>query len=148
MNLCKLIEHDDFYGDYGARGERRTEVIQALNKTFRTKTLDEWTAFFDGEDVCVSPALNMRESFGHTQVNASGFVREYQHPVKGTYPGTRLAPKFSDLPILDSLPPPRLGEHSVEILKECGFQDKEIESLLESGASHEGADPVGETISE
>ena len=148
VNLCKLIEHDDFYDDYGARGERRTEVIQALNKTFRTKTLEEWTAFFDGEDVCVSPALNMRESFGHTQVNASGFVREYQHPVKGTYPGTRLAPKFSDLPIRDSLPPPRLGEHSVEILKECGFQDKEIKSLLESGASHEGADPVGETISE
>ena len=75
-------------------------------------------------------------------------MREYQHPVKGTYPGTRPAPKFSDLPTRDFLPPPRLGEHSVEILKEYGFQDKEIEDLLATGASHRGANPVGETISE
>ena len=148
INLCKLIGHDDFYDDYSASGERRIEVIQALNNTFRTKTLDEWTAFFDGADVCVSPALNMLESFEHTQIQSSGLVREYQHPVKGTYPGTRPAPKFSNLPIRDSLPPPRLGEHSVEILKEYGFQDKEIKNLMASGASHRGADPVGETISE
>ena len=148
VNLCKLIGHDDLYEDYGASGERRTEVIQALNKTFQTKTLEEWTTFFDGADVCVSPALNMRESFGNTHVQSNGLVREYQHPVKGTYPGTRPAPKFSDLPTRDSLPPPRLGEHSVEIFKEYGFQDKEIENLLASGASHRGANPVGETISE
>ena len=148
VNLCKLIGHDDLYEDYGASGERRTEVIQALNKTFQTKTLEEWTTFFDGADVCVSPALNMHESFGHTHVQSNGLVREYQHPVKGTYPGTRPAPKFSDLPTRDFLPPPGLGEHSVEILKEYGFQDKEIEDLLATGASHRGANPVGETISE
>lgn len=148
VNLCKLIGHDEYYDDYGARGTRRTEVIHALNKTFQSKTLEEWVAFFDDADVCVSPALNMRESFGHTQVQSSEFVGEYQHPVKGTYSGTRPAPKFSNLPIRDSLPPPRLGEHSVEILKEYGFQDEEIESLLASGASHNGTDPVGETISE
>ena len=148
VNLCKLIGHDDFYDDHGAKGERRTEVIQTLDKTFQSKTLEEWTAFFEGADVCVSPALNMGESFEHSHVKSSGLVREFQHPVKGTYPGTRPAPKFSNLPIRDSLPPPRLGEHSAEILKECGFQVKEIESLLASGATHRGADPVGETISE
>ncbi len=148
VNLCKLIGHEDFYDDYGARGERRLEVIQTLNNTFQSKTLEEWIAHFDGADVCVSPALNMHESFGHTQVQSSGLVRDYQHPVIGTYPGTRPAPKFSNLPIRDSLPPPRLGEHSVEILMEHGFQDEEIESLLASGASHRGADPAGETISE
>ncbi|MCY4381842.1 MAG: CaiB/BaiF CoA-transferase family protein [Nitrospinae bacterium] len=148
VNLCKLIGHEDFYDDYGARGERRLEVIQTLNNTFQSKTLEEWIAHFDGADVCVSPALNMHESFGHTQVQSSGLVRDYQHPLKGTYPGTRPAPKFSNLPIRDSLPPPRLGEHSVEILMEHGFQDEEIESLLASGASHRGADPAGETISE
>lgn len=148
VNLCKLIGHEEFHDDYGARGERRTEVIQALNKTFQTKTLTQWVAFFEGADVCVSPALNMHESFGHTHVQSSGFVREYQHPVKGTYPGTRPAPKFSNLSVRDSLPPPRLGEHSVEILTEFGFRGEEIESLLASGASHSGADPIGETISE
>ena len=148
VNLCKLIGREDFYDDYGARGERRAEVIQALDKTFQSKTLAEWIAFFDGADVCVSPALNMRESFEHTHVKSNGLVREYQHPVNGTYPGTRPAPKFSDLPVRDYLPPPRLGEHSVEILKEHGFQDEEIKSLLASGATHGGADPIGETISE
>ncbi len=148
VNLCKLIGHEDFYDDYGARGERRLEVIQTLHNTFQSKTLEEWIAHFDGADVCVSPALNMHESFGHTQVQSSGLVRDYQHPVIGTYPGTRPAPKFSNLPIRDSLPPPRLGEHSVEILVEHGFQDEEIESLLASGATHRGADPAGETISE
>ncbi len=148
VNLCKLIGHDEFFNDYAARGERRTKVIQALNKTFQTKTLEEWSEFFDGKDVCVSPALNMRETFAHPQVNASGFTRPYPHPVEGTYTGTRPVPKFSNLTIEDSLPPPRLGEHSAEILREYGFQDNEIESLVAAGASHYGADPVGETISE
>ncbi len=148
VNLCKLIGREDFNDDYGARGARRAEVIQALNETFQSKTLAEWIAFFDGADVCVSPALNMRESFEHAHVKSNGLAREYQHPVNGTYPGTRPAPKFSDLPVRDSLPPPRLGEHSVEILKEHGFQDEEIKRLLASGATHGGADPIGETISE
>lgn len=148
VNLCKLIGRDDFYEDYAARGERRAEVIRALDEIFRTKTLEEWTALFEGSDVCASPALTMRESFGHAQVNAGGLVREYRHPVEGTYPGTRPPPRFSGLPPRDALPPPRLGEHSVDILREYGFQDGEIESLMASGASHRGADPVGETISE
>lgn len=146
--LCSLIGRDDLRGDYAAAGKRRAEVIEALNQTFRTKTLAEWTAFFEGEDVCVAPALTARESFAHEQVRASGLVREYRHPVRGTYPGTRPAPRFSDLPARDSLPPPRLGEHSAEILREHGFSADEIERLMASGASHRGADPVGETISE
>ena len=148
VNLCRLIRREDFSEDYAARGARRAEVIRALEEVFRTKTLAEWTALFEGADVCVSPALTMRESFAHPQARASGLVREYRHPVEGTYPGARLPPRFSALPPRDALPPPRLGEHSGEVLREYGFQDEEIESLMASGTSHRGAEPAGETISE
>jgi crotonobetainyl-CoA:carnitine CoA-transferase CaiB-like acyl-CoA transferase len=42
--------------------------------------------------------------------------------------------KFSDSPGAIRLPPPRLGQHSAEILGELGYSAEKITALAESGA--------------
>jgi crotonobetainyl-CoA:carnitine CoA-transferase CaiB-like acyl-CoA transferase len=52
-----------------------------------------------------------------------------------------IPPRFSKTPPEIRRLPPRLGEHSVEVLREAGLSPSEIEGMLASGAS---AAPRGE----
>jgi len=46
-----------------------------------------------------------------------------------------IPPRFSKTPPEVRRLPPRLGEHSVEVLREAGFTQSEIEAMLASGAT-------------
>jgi crotonobetainyl-CoA:carnitine CoA-transferase CaiB-like acyl-CoA transferase len=48
---------------------------------------------------------------------------------------TRFPVNFSETPADVRRLPPRLGEHSVEILKEAGLGDDEINAMLAAGAT-------------
>ena len=48
---------------------------------------------------------------------------------------TRFPMTFSETPADVRRPPPRLGEHSVEVLREAGYESAEIEAMLASGAA-------------
>ena len=53
-------------------------------------------------------------------------------------PSARRLPRFSRTePDIRRLPP-RLGEHSVEILAEAGFSRVDIDELIASGATRDG----------
>jgi len=147
-NLCRLIGREEFEGDLSARGERRREVIAALEDTFRKRALEEWLALFEGEEVCVSPVLEVEEVFSHPQVQARDLVIEPPHPAGGTHPALRLPARFPDAGPRRLRPAPGLGQHSREVLEEAGFSPEEIGRLFASGASHEGREPEGETLSD
>ncbi len=137
-NLCRLIGREEFVNDGSARGTRRVEVITALESTFRQRSLDEWLALFEGEEVCVTPVLGLDEVFSHPQVRARRLVYEQPHPAGGSYPTTRIPPGFPIHASRELLPAPALGEHSREVLQEAGFSDQEIESLFAESASRAG----------
>ncbi|MEK6712400.1 MAG: CaiB/BaiF CoA-transferase family protein [Nitrospinota bacterium] len=147
-NLCRLIGRLEFEGESSARGERRREVIAALEETFRERTQAEWLALFEGEEVCVSPVLDVEEVFSQPQVRARGLTRENPHPAGGSHPALRLPPRFADLAPRRPLAAPGLGEHSREVLEEAGFSAGEIGRLFASGASHAGREPEGETLAD
>jgi len=147
-NLCRLIGRMEFEEDASARGERRREVIAALEETFRERTQAEWLSVFEDEEVCVSPVLEVEEVFRHPQVRARRMTIESPHPAGGTHPVLRLPPRFSNVAPRRLLPAPGLGKNSKEVLEEAGFSGGEIERLFASGVSHAGREPEGETLSD
>ena len=62
-----------------------------------------------------------------------GFWQTIEHPTEGTLRAPGIPPAFSRTPPAIRRPQPRLGEHSVEVLREAGFADVEIRHLLEAG---------------
>ena len=48
---------------------------------------------------------------------------------------TKFPVSFSETPTDVRHLPPRLGEHSIELLKEAGLSQAEIDAMLESGAT-------------
>lgn len=49
--------------------------------------------------------------------------------------------KFSETPATYRRPPPQLGEHTEEVLKNAGFSAEEVESLQKTGALVKNAHP-------
>jgi crotonobetainyl-CoA:carnitine CoA-transferase CaiB-like acyl-CoA transferase len=66
---------------------------------------------------------------------ATGFWRIVEHPTEGTLrmPGIPVA--YSATPGEIRRLPPRLGEHSLEVLREAGLGAGAIEAMIASGAT-------------
>ncbi|MGB6731529.1 MAG: CoA transferase, partial [Xanthobacteraceae bacterium] len=73
------------------------------------------------------------------QLAASGFFKRATHPSEGEILYTDLPVRFSDTSISPERLQPRLGEHSLEVLREAGLAENEIQGLLASGATVAGS---------
>jgi crotonobetainyl-CoA:carnitine CoA-transferase CaiB-like acyl-CoA transferase len=59
---------------------------------------------------------------------------EIDVPRTGPIKMAGLPVKFTDTPGQIRRPPPRLGEHSADVLRRVGYSDAEIRAMDESGA--------------
>ena len=102
---------------------------QSLAEIVRRKTRDEWDAVFDGIDVCYAPVLSMGEVRHHPHHQARGTFDD-----DGDYWQPAPAPRFSRTSPELRGPAAAIGEHTLEVLQEFGFSEREIEQHLEAGA--------------
>ena len=97
-----------------------------LQQIFATKTLAEWTAFFAERDCLVEPVLEPHEIVAHPLHRA----REVFFEIDG---GEGVGPiQQVRTPVgtpAHASAPPRLGQHTREVLLEYGFSDAEIAAL-------------------
>jgi crotonobetainyl-CoA:carnitine CoA-transferase CaiB-like acyl-CoA transferase len=138
--FCKLAGRPELIDDARFRtlNDRVTNIDDTYSETAKimaTRTTGEWLAIF-GETSVPTIVVNTLE--GLTQdphLEAVGFWQELDHPTEGRLRMTRFPMTFSETPADVRRPPPRLGEHSVEVLREAGYAPTEIEALLASGAA-------------
>jgi len=99
-----------------------------LARVILQRTREEWTAIFGGTDACVAPVLSIAEAPGH----AHNVAREvFIHRFGLDQPAP--APRFSETPSSVRLPPPRIGEHTRDILFELGVSSADIDAMMLAG---------------
>jgi alpha-methylacyl-CoA racemase len=103
-----------------------------LARVILQRNRDEWTVIFDGTDACVAPVLSMAEAPGHAH-NVAREVFIHRFGVNQPAP----APRFSATPSSVRLPPPRIGQHTRDILSELSFSCADIDAMLLAGACAE-----------
>ena len=120
--MCEVIGRWELVSDVrfatnSARVQNRDKLIPLLKPVFLTKTVNEWLSLIGDEFPC-GPINNLEQVFSMPQVEEREMLIRMRHPTIGELPLVGSPLKFSDTPVEYKLPPPRLGEHTEEVLRE------------------------------
>lgn len=133
--LCAALGRNDLIDDAFAMGERRDEVVADLSALFATRSRAEWMEALTGLDVCVGPVNDLSEAFADDQVTHRDMVVDRDVPGAGAWRHLGNPIRMQEAPgSIDRLPPPRMGEHTDQVLSECGLNAEEVETLRQAGA--------------
>ncbi|MCC6534432.1 MAG: CoA transferase [Burkholderiales bacterium] len=118
-----------------ARRSRNAKEVYAITEAcMRTRTSAEWLDVLERADIPAAPLHTLESLMADPHLDDVGFFRIEQHPSEGALRSMKLPLRFSLSRPGNSRPAPRLGEHSVEVLREAGLSDIEIEQLIACGA--------------
>jgi crotonobetainyl-CoA:carnitine CoA-transferase CaiB-like acyl-CoA transferase len=123
--LCEVISKQELASNarYRLNSERvrnRDELIALLKPIFLKKTVREWLSALEEAGIPCGPINTLDKVFAEPQMEAREMLIHMQHPEIGDLKLVGSPLKFSDTPVGYKFPPPRLGEHTEDILKERG----------------------------
>jgi crotonobetainyl-CoA:carnitine CoA-transferase CaiB-like acyl-CoA transferase len=131
-NFCEGVGRPDLVErQFVSPGSDEWQQISAI---FKERTRDEWRAFNDEHDAMIEPVLDLDEALGSDLVKSREMVVELEQPQLGPVSLLGAPIKLSRTPADPGRPAPALGEHTEEVLREAGFGNDEVSTLLESGA--------------
>lgn len=130
------MNRDPRFSSHGARADNIDAVYEEVGRLMLARDTAEWRALFDAADVPNMPVNSPRDLLEDPQHQATGFIRVVDHPSEGRLRTSGCPTRWSHTPpAADTLPAPRLGEHSLDVLRELGYDAEEIASMLATGAS-------------
>ena len=100
---------------------------EELKEVFKAKTRDEWCDIMEGSDVCFAPVLSILEAPDHPHNRARQTFLEVDGMMQPAP-----SPRFSRTVPRISHSARVVGEDSVAVLKDCGFDDAEISDLQQA----------------
>ena len=135
QRFCPAIGRADLADDprfakNAQRVENRGELLKMLTAIFLSRDSQTWSQILHEAEVPCAPVQTIEQVFRDPQVIHRGMLAEVEHPSAGKIKMAGLPLKFSATPASLRLPPPRLGEHTRNVLEDwLGMTDQEITAL-------------------
>jgi crotonobetainyl-CoA:carnitine CoA-transferase CaiB-like acyl-CoA transferase len=130
---CEHLAKDERFATNGRRVENRAVLTPLLADVFAKRTTREWVDALEAAGVPNGPINNLKEVFEEPQVIARGVKIELEHPTAGRVPLVASPMRFSATPLEHKRPPPTLGQHTDEILRDIlGMDASAIAKLRET----------------
>jgi len=127
------LAKDERYDGIVKRGKRAAELIDRLDRTFATKTRDEWAALFDRHELIWAPVQTLLEASRDPQAIALGMYEKIRHRSGRDISLVKSPVEFGATPAAIHRGAPELGEHTEEVLLEHGYGWDDIARLREKG---------------
>jgi len=116
-------------------------LYEELAKIIAGRSSAEWLEALDRASVPAMVVNTLETLLVDPQLEATGFWKIVEHPTEGTLRVPDIPTTYSRTPAEIRRLPPRLGEHSREVLREAGFSEAEVDDLRASGVTSLGPGP-------
>jgi crotonobetainyl-CoA:carnitine CoA-transferase CaiB-like acyl-CoA transferase len=121
--FCEVAGHlqlasDPRFARNQDRVRNRAVLVPLLEEVIRTRRKPQWLAALEAAKVPCGSINNLAEVFADPHVQSREMVTEWNHPLAA---GLRLVSsplKLSETPVRNDLPPPLLGQHTEEVLRD------------------------------
>ena len=134
VKLCTALGMQDFADDprfasWLLRIQNSEALLPIIEKRFGEKPRAEWLGVLAAHDIPAAPVKTIQEFMNDPAVQHHDMVHEYDHPDVGRLRlmGQPLA--FAGTPTRDPGPPPTLGQHTDEVLRELGYDATAVHDL-------------------
>jgi len=138
--ICRAVGRPDLakdprYEKMASRVAARETIDGILAGIFATKSIEEWVPALDAERVPYSRVNDYAEALSDPQVEHRGLVQNIDHPTSGLIRvvGPPWKTTAEESPVT---PPPLLGEHTEEVLRDwLSWDDTEIAAFVDREAT-------------
>ncbi len=120
---CPELATDQRYARNQDRVRHRQELVPVLAARMKTRRKADWLAALEAAKVPCGAINNLAEVFADPQVQARDMVGTWQHPLRSDLNLVASPIKLSGTPVRQDLPPPLLGQHTDEVLKQLLSMD-------------------------
>ncbi len=134
LGLPELV-HDPRFAAREARKGNRQALTDCIEAVLVTRTAGDWESVLAPLGIPVGRVLTVPQALATPQVQQRGFLKQMPavgalaRPLTVTRTGFKMSGGNPDV----SRPPPRLGEHTHEVLAAVGYSEAEILALAEQG---------------
>ena len=138
LNLCNVLELEKLIDDpkfetMQARVENKDKLRELLEDKLSLKTKNEWIEILNEAGIACGPIYRVDQVFQDPHVLQREMLKEVEHPLAGMIKLIGFPVKMQRTPCQITLPPPCLGQHTNEILRELQYSDNEIKKLKQTG---------------
>ncbi len=136
--FCRAVGKPEWHEDArfatnAARVENRDTLISLLDELFARRDLDDWLGELEALGIPAAPINTIDQVFADPQVRSRGMQVAMPHPTAGTLSMTASPLAIPTAPTQLRHPPPLLGQHTDEILREIlGCDDGTIHALRQA----------------
>jgi crotonobetainyl-CoA:carnitine CoA-transferase CaiB-like acyl-CoA transferase len=139
LRFCQALDRQDLarderFIDIPSRGKNRTELVSLLTEILEGDTTEAWLALFRAHGVPTAPVNNLAEAMADEQAIARHAVVEVEHPTLGTVRQAASPLRLSTISEPPVRPGPLLGQHTLEVLEQLGYDGGRIQELQAEGA--------------
>lgn len=118
---------------------RRDEIFAKTRDRLKARTSAEWLELLRAADIWCGPVYGYADLVEDEQIKHNGTFVEYEHQTEGKVKTPGFPIKFSKTPSTVERGAPVTGQHTEEVLREAGYDEAAIASLVAEGAVAKGS---------
>ena len=130
---ARHLNEDPRFSTNAARMTNREQLIIVLEEYFTTRNTGDWVQILNQAGIPAGPINTIEQMQTNPQVIARKMVTEVNHPVAGKVKTIGTPVKFNATPVGINRAAPVFGQHTIEVLREAGYSDSEIQKLSDDG---------------